>query len=420
MSRKKTVSLIFLFALVTLFLWSSYSFAQDTIQIGAIFPQTGPLSFSGMRGLQGATAAKDLINKRGGVLGKKVEFIVADAPDSTAAANEAERLITYNKVKVMVGSFSSSISMAASPVANRHGVIYWETAASADDITGRGLKYVFRMITRCSTQGVAAAEYAVNVLAPMLKIPKENLVVGAMYEDGPFGVGMGTAAAKRSEELGAKLSLNESYTAAKAMDFSTAILKLKSRNADILVHSGQVNDTILFWRQAKSLGLNLKAVIGTGAAYSEIDTWKALGKDFDGAFNSVPTTSDCINQKVLTPETQKLLEEYKEYLKSKGWENSSNTEWAFAGTWFLLKGVLPAAGLPLDPEAIRQAAFKVEIPNEQSITGYGYKLIGEGKPHPGQNERAVVVIQQWQNGKLETVYPDKVATSKPIKVPLTN
>ena len=404
------------FALVLVFSIAAY--AEDTIKIGGIWPQTGPLAFSGIRGMQGALTAQELINRRGGVLGRKVEFILTDAPDSTTAASEAERLINYNKVKVIVGSFSSSISMAASPVANRHGVIYWETAASADDVTGRGLKYVFRMITRCSSQGVAGANYAVNVIAPKIGKGTKDLVVAAMYEDGPFGVGMGTAAAKRAQEVGAQLSFSESYTAAKAMDFSTAILKLKAGNTDILVHSGHVNDTILFWRQMRSLGLNLKGVIGTGAAYSEIDTWKALGKDLEGAFNTVPTTSFCINTKTLTTETQELLEEYKAYLKSKGWENSSNTEWGFAGTWFLLKHILPKAGYPLDPDKIREVALRVEVSNEESITGYGYKLFGEGKPHPQQNERAFVVIQQWQNGKLETVYPEKIATAKPIKVPL--
>jgi branched-chain amino acid transport system substrate-binding protein len=418
MMNKKIFLAVGIFIFLFFLIWNPVGNAQEKIQIGAVFPQTGPLAFSGMRALQGATAAKDLINKRGGVLGRQVEFIVTDAPDSTTAANEAERLITFNKVKVLVGSFSSSISMAASPVANRHGAIYWETGAAADDVTGRGLKYVFRTITRISNQGNTGAEYAVNVLAAKCGLAKQNLVVGTMYEDGPFGVGMGTAAAKRVEELGAKLAFNESYTAAKAIDFSTAILKLKDRKVDVLVHSGHVNDTILFWRQSKSQGLNLKAVIGTGAAYSEVDTWKALGKDFEGALNAVPTTSECINKNALSPDTQKLLEEFKDYLKTKGWEDSSNTEWAFTGTWFLLKGVLPAAGYPLNPDAIRKAAFQVEIPNEQSITGYGYKLVGEGQPHPQQNARAFVVIQQWQAGKLETVYPENVATAKPIMIPL--
>jgi branched-chain amino acid transport system substrate-binding protein len=413
---RSIISIIFILALTIFF--ANTAMTEETIKIGGIWPQTGPLAHSGIRGMQGAIAAKDIINKQGGVLGKKIDFILADAPDSTAAANEAERLITQHDVKVIVGSFSSSISMAASPVANRHGVIYWETAASADDVTGRGLKYVFRMITRCSDQGYRAAEYAVNVLAPELGIEKNDLVVAALYEDGPFGVGMGTAGAKKAEELGAQIALSEGYTASKAQDFSSVILKLKSRNTDILVHSGHVNDTILFWRQLRGLGCNLKAVIGTGAAYSEIDTWNALTKDIEGAFNTVPTCSFLINTETLTPDTQELLKEYKAYLSSKGWENSSNTEWGFAGTWFLLKYVLPEAGLPLDPDNIRAAALRIEVPNEKSITGYGYKLYGEGKPHPQQNMRAFPVIQQWQNGKLETVYPSPVATAKSIMVPL--
>jgi branched-chain amino acid transport system substrate-binding protein len=390
----------------------------DTIKIGAIFPLTGPLALSGNTSLQGATAAVHFVNRAGGVLGKKVELIPADAPDGTAAANEAERLISVKGAKVIVGSMSSTVSMAASPVAGRHNVIYWETGAIADDVTGRGLKSVFRTITRASSPGSYGAEFSVKFIAPTLGIPIKDLNMAVLYEDGPFGAAIAKANVERLEELKAKVVFNEGYTAAKATDFSSAILKLKANNVHILYHTGAVADSILFFRQARELDLNLKAVLGAGSGYNEPDFARALGKDADGIFNFVPPTSQSINQSGLSPKTRLLIADVMDYYKSKGIEWNQGHDWAFTGTWMLLTEVIPRAG-SIDPDAIIKAAYEVEVPNKESITGYGFKLKGDpGQPHAGQNTKAFTIVQQWQGGKLYCVYPEFLALRDIINLPL--
>ncbi|TMC78074.1 MAG: ABC transporter substrate-binding protein, partial [Chloroflexi bacterium] len=69
-------------------------------KIGVLEPLTGPLAFEGKRHLEGLEIVRDLINERGGVMGKKLAFAVADATDPTAAASEANRLITREGVKI--------------------------------------------------------------------------------------------------------------------------------------------------------------------------------------------------------------------------------------------------------------------------------------------------------------------------------
>jgi len=70
-------------------------------------PLTGPLAGEGKRHLEGFEIVRDMINERGGVMGKKLVFTVADAPDPTAAATEATRLATREGVKIITGTFSS-------------------------------------------------------------------------------------------------------------------------------------------------------------------------------------------------------------------------------------------------------------------------------------------------------------------------
>ena len=88
---------------------------------------------------------RDLINERfGGVMGKKLVFVTGDAVDPTAAASEATRLATREGVKIITGTFSSTLCGAASEAASRQNVIYWETSCVDPRFTRRGLKNVFR------------------------------------------------------------------------------------------------------------------------------------------------------------------------------------------------------------------------------------------------------------------------------------
>ena len=113
-------------------------------KIGVLEPLTGPLAGEGKRHLEGFEIVRDMINERGGVMGKKLAFVVADAPDPTAAATEATRLATREGVKIITGTFSSRLCGAASEAAARQNVIYWETSCVDPRFNKRGLKNVYR------------------------------------------------------------------------------------------------------------------------------------------------------------------------------------------------------------------------------------------------------------------------------------
>src|SRR5690554_1143168 len=109
--------------------------ARADIKVGVLLPLTGPLASLGNDVNMGFELARDLINAQGGVNGEKVTFATADVPGSNEATSQANRLITRDGVKIILGSYASSISFAASQVAERNGVIYVEQGAVADDIT---------------------------------------------------------------------------------------------------------------------------------------------------------------------------------------------------------------------------------------------------------------------------------------------
>src|SRR5262249_39798743 len=107
----------------------SGSFGQATqgeYKIGVLEPLTGPLAFEGKRHLDGYEVRRDLITARGGVRGKRLIFVGGDPTDPTAAASGPNRLITREGVKIITGTYASTVCGAASEAASRQNVIYWE------------------------------------------------------------------------------------------------------------------------------------------------------------------------------------------------------------------------------------------------------------------------------------------------------
>src|SRR2546426_10340425 len=92
---------------------------QGEYKIGVLEPLTGNLAVQGKLHLEGYEIMRDLINSRfGGVMGRKLVFAVGDGPDPTAVASEATRLATREGVKIITGTFSSSLCGAASDAAS--------------------------------------------------------------------------------------------------------------------------------------------------------------------------------------------------------------------------------------------------------------------------------------------------------------
>ena len=106
--------------------------AQETIKIGVLLPLTGPFAKNGIENWEAMQIARDMINERGGINGRKIEYLQGDATNANAAISETERLITKEGVKITTGSFASPLAIAVSQAAERHGVFHWETTGAAE------------------------------------------------------------------------------------------------------------------------------------------------------------------------------------------------------------------------------------------------------------------------------------------------
>src|SRR5258707_15720456 len=96
--------------------------AQEPIRIGVLLPLTGPFAKNGIENWEAVQIARDMINERGGINGRKIEYLQGDATNPNAAISETERLITRDNIKITTGSFASPIAIAVSQAAERHNV----------------------------------------------------------------------------------------------------------------------------------------------------------------------------------------------------------------------------------------------------------------------------------------------------------
>src|SRR5687768_17966702 len=120
--------------------------AQEPIKIGVTQPLTGAFAASGNYVTQGAKIAEDAINAQGGVLGRKIQLVIEDNKSNpTEAVATAEKLIGKDKVPVMMGAWSSTLTLAVMPKLMEYGVPMLVETSSSGKITTSGNPYIFRI-----------------------------------------------------------------------------------------------------------------------------------------------------------------------------------------------------------------------------------------------------------------------------------
>ncbi len=149
--------------------------ARADVKFGALYPFSGQLALLGEESARGLEIAVEEINAAGGVQGEKVVLVRGDAVDNNQAIGEARRLIALEKVSAIFGTYSSARSIAASQVAELSGIPYFELGAVADEVTGRGLKFLYRTNPTAEDMAKLAVEMIVNKVAAGLGKKPEDL-----------------------------------------------------------------------------------------------------------------------------------------------------------------------------------------------------------------------------------------------------
>ncbi len=235
--------------------------AQETIKIGISEPLTGSVAASGTYVTNGARIAADIINRKGGVLGKKLELIIEDNKSNPReAVNSVEKLILKDKVPVLMGAWSSTFTLAVMPKLTEYGVPMVVETASSGKITTAGNPWIFRTSPTSSMEALAFGKL-LSSYTPAIK------KVDFLSVNNDWGLGAAVAFKKMLEDKGIEIGRTVTMTP-DATDLSAQLAELKSTGADTLIVTSGIEQLTLAIRQAGEQRLTQR-IITTGGSFPE-------------------------------------------------------------------------------------------------------------------------------------------------------
>ncbi len=390
--------------------------ADDALRIGMVAPMSGPLAKIGQETVIGSQIAVEIVNERGGVNGKKVVLVVADTPTPDLAKSAVERLITGDKLKVIVGNYGSSLAIAASTTAVRYGAFYWEQSSASYDITRKAEPYSVKSQWGNYELIQRLLDVLQNAVGPKLGKQPNDLRIAFLHEDSSWGSETAQYVDDAAKAGKVKLVFVQAYNAARTSDFTPMILRIKQETPDVVVAASYLTDAVKFQQQSKEQDLNVKAMIGLAAGYAVSDFATTLGRSSNDIL--VVDSNPEVNQTGLTPEAQRLTRDFiTRFEKRTGKPPAAPALYAFMGTYTLLHNVLPKAP-SLEPDAILKQALALDIPYGSLPMGFGMHFTAPTAERPRSNERSLIILNQWRDGRYVAVYPAQYATAEIRNLPL--
>ena len=375
--------------------------ANET-RLGALFPLSGNLALLGDESFRGLELAAEERNAAGGLLGRPIRLVKADATDASQAVAEARRLMGAEKVGAIFGSYGSQLALPASQVVELQGMTYLELGAISDALTERGFRGLFRTCPRASDFGRLSVAAVTEVLAPLWQGEPAGIGIALLHEEGLYGQ---TVAGFQEAELKAHnlRQVEKLAYAPRAADLGAMVQRLRGAGAQLVLHTGFQNDILLFFRAMQEARWLPRMVVGAGAGYSLAETARNIGPAFDGTLN-VDFPQFEVNERA-APGARRFVEDYRRRYGSE--PRSGHSLAAYVGARACLEAMQRAGGL--DRDRLRPALLATDIAEGATANGWGLRF-----DEKGQNTRAQPALLQWQRGRLLTVGPQGAAVA-PVK-----
>lgn len=260
----------------------------DPIHIGASLPLTGRFSDPGNAAQNGYKAWVSVINENGGLLGRQVELTILDnGSDDVTATDQYEKLISEDKVDLVVGPFSSFLVIPTSAVAAEHGYAFVEPAGGAPDVFNRGLNNVF--FAQPAAGARQADPFALYVLGlPPDQRPKTFAVVSL---DDPFTLGVMNRLKGLLSNGGLNLVYDETYPEG-TTNFLQIANEVNKLSPDLILGGTQTEDSIGQIKAYQSVGYQPKIAYFTSGPSLPGPFRDGVGSATEGIFSSISWFSE--------------------------------------------------------------------------------------------------------------------------------
>jgi branched-chain amino acid transport system substrate-binding protein len=373
--------------------------AQAPIRIGATLSQTGQFGLLGQNQLRGYKLCVKLMNERGGVVGRPLELVVEDdRSDPAAAARIYERLITRDRVELLLGPYSSPITEAVADLAEKHRMAMVAPGAAATSIFKKGRKFVFPVFS-------PAEVYHEGLIDLAARRGLKTLAV--IYWDSPFTKAIAQGAADLAKKRRLAMVLFEPYPQ-QTTDFTALVTRVRAANPDVLAAATYFEDAVGITRTLKELDVNPK-MFGVTAGGDLPKFYEVLGRTAEfvyGATQWEPDLATLVRDGQLIPVGRRYpgVREFVEAHRKEfpGADLSYHTACGYSGCLVLVEAIRRTGSL--EGDKLRAAILKLDV-----NTVYG----GFRVDAAGIQVAHTMLTFQWQDGKKVLVWPDELAPAKP-------
>jgi len=290
---------LFLVIIAILFL-GTVSFGEEEkkdIKVGLISALSGKIAPYGMTTMNGMKLAIEQANEAGGIDGRQIKLSIQDNKgNSDETLTIANKLINVDKVVAILGPVISTNSLALAPIAQEEKVPMLTATGTNIDITKAG-EYVARTCFVDPFQGEAIANFAVDDLKA-----KTAIIMTDLSSD--YSLGLSKAFEKTFEAAGQKVINQIAYDVNNDVDFSSHLIKIKSKNPDVVFVPGY-SEVAGIVKQARDLGI--ESVFLGGDGWDTQDILDNGGKALNGSFITTHFSKDDQSDVV-----QNFLKDYRE------------------------------------------------------------------------------------------------------------
>ena len=369
--------------------------SKAPIVIGASLPLTGDFSQPGTQAQRGYQVWLDMVNASGGMLGRKVELkITDDASNQDTIVSDYTKLITQDKVDLVLGTFSSLLNFPASAVAEKNGMLFIEPAGGAPKMFKRGFKYLFFAQPAVAS---AQADVFVNWVKSLPAAERPKTVAYATQDD-PFTRPVIESMQTQLEALGVKTVYSKVYPA-DTTNLQTVASAMAAKKPDIIAQGAVFEDGVSLVRSLVQVGFSPKVLFQTSAPGNADQYSKGIGVgNTEGVFYTVSW-----NEKALTPLNKEFVTAY-----AKKFNNELPAE--------------DAADAFAAAQILQTAVEKVGAINQTSLANWLHANTVETILGPLSWDQtgaplSSFLLAQWQSGSVQIVAPSAAATTKNIVFP---
>jgi len=363
---------------------------MDKIRLGLSATLSGNLSLQGIESFNGLVLWSEYQNSLGGIYLKElkkslpVELIYFDdKSDPVNAAKITRDLIAGEMVDLLLGPYSSNLSLACAEVANSHGRVLWNYGGSTDEIFTNKYKKTVSFITPASLYFYPYLDFLISSGS------KDQKIAVVYAEDSGFSTQVALGAVNYAKLLGLKIKIIKYLSGSN--NFTEILNQIRKDKIKNILGVGRFEDDLRF---ATYLSEFNSCLVGAG-----IDQFKTdLCKDCEG-YCSVSQWESGVK---LEQDFGVDSSIYTDLFISRFGKVPDYTSAQSFNVGNILSHFIEILGT-VDEEKIRK-----EIINSRFTTFYGeFSIDSDTNLQTGHK----TVVTQWQNGKKEIIFPPGLSTS---------